>query len=153
MDVRKEINFCKKIGLGVIGVVENMSGFVCPNCKGESIIFKPSTGGAKKMAEEMGVPFLGSVPLDPKLARACDEGKNFIEENPESPAVKAINSIIESKKLCVHLLIRIAHFLSFRNHFRTKVKENEKKNCFYLLSSNQFVQAFVQLVSVLNLQK
>ena len=51
MDVRKEINFCKKVGLTVIGVVENMSGFVCPNCKQETKIFAPTTGGAEKMAK------------------------------------------------------------------------------------------------------
>lgn len=61
MDVRKEINFCKKVGLPIIGVVENMSGFVCPNCKvtpplahfvqNESQIFAPTTGGAEKMAK------------------------------------------------------------------------------------------------------
>eukprot|EP01091_Cochliopodium_minus_P011259 TRINITY_DN3141_c0_g4_i1.p1 TRINITY_DN3141_c0_g4~~TRINITY_DN3141_c0_g4_i1.p1 ORF type:complete len:321 (-),score=95.98 TRINITY_DN3141_c0_g4_i1:1-963(-) len=95
LDVRKEINFCKKIGLKIIGVVENMSGFVCPNCKGESVIFKPTTGGALKMCEEMDVKFLGSVPLDPKLARCCDEGKNFFEEFPESPAVVKLKEIIE----------------------------------------------------------
>lgn len=93
LDVRKEINFCHKLKIPVIGVVENMSGFVCPNCKNESKIFKPSTGnmvifflilflakalgGAKGMCDEMNVPFLGSVPIDPKLARSCDEG-NFV---------------------------------------------------------------------------
>ncbi len=55
-----------------------------------SLIFKPSTGGAAKMAQEMGVPFLGSIPLDPRLARACDEGKNFLVEHSDSPATKAL---------------------------------------------------------------
>lgn len=95
LDVRKEINFCKKMHIPVIGVVENMAGFVCPNCKNESIIFKPSTGGAKKMAEEMGVPFLGSIPLDPRLARACDEGKNFLSLYPDSPATQAITNCVK----------------------------------------------------------
>jgi hypothetical protein len=59
LDVRKEINFCKKVGLPIIGVIENMSGFVCPKCKTETKIFPPTTGGAQKMCQEMDVPFLG----------------------------------------------------------------------------------------------
>jgi Mrp family chromosome partitioning ATPase len=66
-DVRKEINFCKKVGIPILGVVENMSGFVCPNCTKESFIFAPSTGGAKPMADSMNVPFLGSIPIDPRI--------------------------------------------------------------------------------------
>ncbi|KAJ3305623.1 Cytosolic Fe-S cluster assembly factor nubp1 [Kappamyces sp. JEL0829] len=76
-DVRKEINFCKKVcsfglrqvGIPVLGVVENMSGFVCPACVKESFIFAPSSGGAKKMAMEMDVPFLGAIPIDPRIGR------------------------------------------------------------------------------------
>lgn len=95
LDVRKEINFCKKVKMPVIGVVENMSGFVCPNCKKESQIFPPTTGGAEKMATEMKVPFLGKVPLDPRIGRCCDEGKSFLSEVPESPATNAYKQIIQ----------------------------------------------------------
>lgn len=63
MDVRKEINFCKKVGIKVLGVVENMSGFVCQKCGTETLIFAPTSGGAEKMAHDMGVPFLGRIPL------------------------------------------------------------------------------------------
>ena len=94
LDVRKEINFCRKLKIPIIGVVENMAGFVCPNCKNESVIFKPSTGGAKGMCEEMNVPFLGSVPIDPRLARSCDEGKNFLEAFEDSPTSKNIMEIV-----------------------------------------------------------
>jgi Mrp family chromosome partitioning ATPase len=94
LDVRKEINFCKKVGIKVIGVVENMSGFVCPGCKNETKIFVPTTGGAQKMSEEMQVPFLGSIPIDPRIARSCDEGIVFMEEYPDSPATKSFNDII-----------------------------------------------------------
>jgi Mrp family chromosome partitioning ATPase len=93
-DVRKEINFCKKVGLPVLGVVENMSGFVCPKCKTKTDIFAPTTGGGEKMAQEMGVPFLGRVPLDPRLARACDEGKSYFQECPDSPGVQALRDIV-----------------------------------------------------------
>jgi len=94
LDVRKEINFCKKVNVKVLGVVENMSGFVCPNCKNETQIFAPTTGGAQKMAKEMDVPFLGQIPIDPHLARCCDQGLNFFEEYPSSPAVRSLQSII-----------------------------------------------------------
>lgn len=98
LDVRKEINFCKKVGVKVIGVVENMSGFVCPKCTKETKIFAPTTGGASKMCEEMQVPFLGSVPLDPRIAKCCDEGKSFLEEFPDSPATLAISNILKKVK-------------------------------------------------------
>eukprot|EP01112_Ceratiomyxa_fruticulosa_P002455 TRINITY_DN1256_c0_g1_i1.p1 TRINITY_DN1256_c0_g1~~TRINITY_DN1256_c0_g1_i1.p1 ORF type:complete len:320 (-),score=64.71 TRINITY_DN1256_c0_g1_i1:87-1046(-) len=95
MDVRKEINFCKKVGIPVIGVVENMSGFVCPKCNKESQIFTPSTGGAEKMSQEMSVPFLGKIPLDPLIARSCDEGKSYLESFPDSQATKQFKLVFE----------------------------------------------------------
>eukprot|EP00053_Salpingoeca_punica_P016392 m.154249 g.154249 ORF g.154249 m.154249 type:complete len:319 (+) comp16955_c2_seq1:66-1022(+) len=95
LDVRKEITFCRKVRIPIIGVVENMSGFVCPNCKTESMIFPPTTGGAEQMCAEMKVPFLGKLPLDPRIGKCCDEGLSFVEEVPESPAAKAYQHIIE----------------------------------------------------------
>ncbi|KAJ1929740.1 cytosolic Fe-S cluster assembly factor cfd1 [Tieghemiomyces parasiticus] len=64
-DVRKELNFCRKVRLPILGVVENMSGFVCPHCSECTNVF--SSGGGEAMAEEFGVPFLGRVPIDPAL--------------------------------------------------------------------------------------
>ena len=101
LDVRKEINFCKKLGIPIIGVVQNMHGFVCPNCDKSSLIFYPSTGGAELMASQMDVPFLGSIPLDPRLARSCDEGTNFFDLFPDSPAVHSLQLIIDSiRRFC-----------------------------------------------------
>ncbi|KAH8111031.1 P-loop containing nucleoside triphosphate hydrolase protein [Phellopilus nigrolimitatus] len=97
-DVRREIDFCRKVGVRVLGVVENMSGFVCPNCKGESQIFKPSTGGAKRLAEDMGVEMLGAVPLDPRIGKSADYGVSFLDEYPDSPATTAYLDIIERIK-------------------------------------------------------
>jgi Mrp family chromosome partitioning ATPase len=77
-DVRKEINFCKKTETPIIGVVENMSGFVCPNCECESQIFPPITGGATKMCNDMQVPLLTQIPLEPKLLLSCESGKCFM---------------------------------------------------------------------------
>ena len=75
MDVRKEINFCRRVSLPVLGVVENMSGYACPSCGHTERIFSPSTGGALAMCQQMEVPFLGSVPLDGRVAAAGDQGR------------------------------------------------------------------------------
>lgn len=95
LDVRKEINFCKKINVPIIGVVENMASFVCPKCTTKSNIFPATTGGAAQMCNEMSVPFIGSLPLDSKITRACDQGENFIEDNLQSDAVQALNGIVD----------------------------------------------------------
>jgi Mrp family chromosome partitioning ATPase len=72
-DVRKELNFCKKTGIQVLGVVENMSGFVCPNCSECTNVF--SSGGGRTMAEEFHVKFLGSVPIDPQFVMLVEAGR------------------------------------------------------------------------------
>jgi len=95
LDVRKEITFCNKTHLKVLGVVENMAGFVCPGCKLTSNIFPSVTGGASSMSTEMKVPFLGSLPLDPNLLQACEEGKAFLEAYPMSQAVQPFKALID----------------------------------------------------------
>lgn len=92
LDVRKEITFCQKVELPILGVVENMSVFVCPKCKIATEVFPPNTGGAEKMAKEMGTPFLGKMPLNPKIGKACDEGQ-LILGNSEFPDKKHIQDI------------------------------------------------------------
>lgn len=72
-DVRKELNFCSKTNLKVLGVIENMSGFVCPHCAECTNIF--SSGGGVVMAEEFKVPFLGTVPIDPQFGELVESGK------------------------------------------------------------------------------
>ena len=96
LDVRKEIDFCRKAGIRILGIVENMSGFVCPGCGGESKIFKPTTGGGERLAQELGIKFLGSVPLDPRIGRCCDNGECFFDAFPDSPASDAILDVVES---------------------------------------------------------
>ena len=93
LDVRKELNFCKKTGIPILGVVENMSGFKCPHCDKVTDIFVPTTGGAEQMCEEFECPFLGKVPLDPKLLMTCEVGKSFVASNPDSPTSKALVKI------------------------------------------------------------
>lgn len=95
LDVRKEIDFCKKVNIPILGVIENMSTFVCPKCKNSAEIFPALTGGGRSMANDLNVEFLGSLPLDPLVARCCDEGKNFLTDIPESPTVLALRDIVK----------------------------------------------------------
>ncbi|TKA66163.1 Cytosolic Fe-S cluster assembly factor NBP35 [Cryomyces minteri] len=94
LDVRKEIDFCRKAGIRVLGIVENMSGFVCPKCTHESQIFKATTGGARRLAKDTGIPFLGAVPLDPRIGMSCDFGESFFDSFPDSPACKALKGVV-----------------------------------------------------------
>ncbi|KAL9622574.1 MAG: hypothetical protein Q9160_003071 [Pyrenula sp. 1 TL-2023] len=94
LDVRKEVDFCRKAGIRVLGLVENMSGFVCPKCTHESQIFKATTGGGRQLCTDMGIPFLGAVPLDPRIGMACDFGESFLESFPQSPACIALRKVV-----------------------------------------------------------
>jgi len=91
-DVRKSINFCKEVGVKVLGVIENMSGFACPKCGEVTPILRAN--GGRVMADEMGVPFLGSIPIDPLVAESGDEGKAFVESAASSPAAGAFREIV-----------------------------------------------------------
>jgi Mrp family chromosome partitioning ATPase len=92
VDVRKSISFCRKLKVPVIGVVENMSGFVCPHCGTLTSILR--SGGGQRIALDMGVPFLGSIPIDPLIAVCCDEGRPFIQYAADSPATAKLREII-----------------------------------------------------------
>lgn len=91
-DVRKSINFCKQMKMPVIGVVENMSGFICPGCGERHDIFK--SGGGERMAEDMGVPFLGAIPIDPDMGRAGDDGIPYTKSFAESAGAQAFKSVV-----------------------------------------------------------
>ena len=90
--VKKAVTFARKLGMPIIGVIENMSGFVCPNCGAKVDIFQ--SGGGKKIAEELGIPFLGSIPIDQKICEDADKGMSFIVEHVDSPATKAFMEIV-----------------------------------------------------------
>ena len=85
-DVRKCITFCRNLKLPVLGVVENMSGFVCPKCGERTDIFK--SGGGEQMARQMNVPFLGRIPIDPQIVRACDAGQPYLQYYSQSQTAK-----------------------------------------------------------------
>jgi ATP-binding protein involved in chromosome partitioning len=94
--VKKAITFAERLHMPIIGVVENMSGFVCPHCGQKTEIF--CSGGGKKMAQEAGVPFLGSIPIDPTVGADSDKGHPFVIEHKSSSAAKAFNDIVEKVK-------------------------------------------------------
>jgi ATP-binding protein involved in chromosome partitioning len=94
VDVRKSITFCRQIGVPVLGVVENMSGFACPKCGEVTPILR--SGGGKKIAADMKVPFLGAIPMDPKIAEACDAGEAFVRHYAETATAKSMRAIVES---------------------------------------------------------
>lgn len=91
-DVRRSVSFCEKVSLPVVGIIENMSGLVCPHCGGEIELFK--RGGGKSLACEMGVPFLGSVPIDPRIVECGDSGTPYADRFADSPAAKAFSAIV-----------------------------------------------------------
>ena len=93
VDVRKSITFCRQVHVPVLGVIENMSGFTCPKCGEVTHILR--SGGGRRMAEDMGVPFLGSIPIDPEIARACDSGQPFVSHYSSSPTAGIMRDIIK----------------------------------------------------------
>jgi ATP-binding protein involved in chromosome partitioning len=92
-DVRKGVSFCRSLNLPVIGVIENMSGFVCPKCGEKTDIFK--SGGGENMALEMNIPFLGRIPIDPQIVHACDSGEPYIQQYSQSQAAQLFNDAIK----------------------------------------------------------
>jgi len=92
-DVRRCIAFCRQVELPVLGVLENMSGFTCPKC-GELVrIF--GTDGGRTMAEEMNVPYLGAIPIEPDMVVSGDSGTPMVQANPHSESAKAFGRIVQ----------------------------------------------------------
>jgi Mrp family chromosome partitioning ATPase len=93
-DVRREVNFCKKLNIPVLGVIENMSGFKCPCCNEITYIF--SKGGGEVLCKEYNIPFLGNLPIDPQLGASEDKGVDFIKQYKDSVTAKKFLEIIET---------------------------------------------------------
>lgn len=91
-DVRKSLDFCAKLSLPVIGVIENMSGFACPHCNTVTYIFKQ--GGGEKLAAQAQVPFLGRIPIDPTVVDSSDAGLPLVCKYPDSPTAKAFAEVV-----------------------------------------------------------
>jgi len=93
-DVRKSLNFCKHVKMEVLGLVENMSGLICPHCSETIDIFK--SGGGKRTAAEFSIKFLGGIPVDPKVTIGGDAGQPYLVSDVDSPAVTAFSALLDS---------------------------------------------------------
>jgi ATP-binding protein involved in chromosome partitioning len=93
VDVRKSINFCHEMKVPVLGVVENMSGFVCPKCGEVTQILR--SGGGQRMAADMGVPFIGAIPMDPAVAESGDIGLAFVKFCANSKTADIMRAIVQ----------------------------------------------------------
>jgi ATP-binding protein involved in chromosome partitioning len=107
--VKKAVTFAKQLNIPVIGIIENMSGFVCPKCGEQVDIFK--AGGGEKIAEDLAVPYLGKIPIDPEICRDSDRGSPFIIEHPNSPASKAFMNIVKKVEEFLQKKERLAKML------------------------------------------
>jgi len=92
LDARKAVTFAKLTNIPVIGIIENMSGMLCPHCGKEIDLFK--IGGGERAAKEFDVPFLGRIPMDPRIVVAEDSGKPFVLEHKDSEAAKSFEMVV-----------------------------------------------------------
>lgn len=92
-DVRKSVKFCETLSLPVLGVIENMSGFICPHCSEVTNIF--SSGGGERMAADMEIPFLGKIPVDAEIVKAGDEGSPFVTSFAKSKTAEIFTEVIK----------------------------------------------------------
>lgn len=93
-DVRKSISFCRTVKLEIFGLVENMSGLACPHCGEKIDLF--GAGGGERTATEMGIRFLGRIPIDPKMVACGDSGRSFQESYADSPVTHAFSAIADT---------------------------------------------------------
>jgi len=93
LDSRKAVIFAMKLNLKVLGIIENMSGLACPHCGRRIDLFK--VGGGELAAADLGVPFLGRIPIDPQIVISGDEGKPFADNRNDSEASRAFGEIVE----------------------------------------------------------
>ena len=94
LDAIKAVKFIEKLELPVIGIIENMSGMICPHCGDTIDLF--GRGGGEKAARELGVPYLGAIPLDPAMVKAGDEGRPYVLRHADTPTWKAVDAVMEN---------------------------------------------------------
>lgn len=92
LDVRKSITFCRQLRMKIIGIIENMSGFICPHCDKKTDLFK--SGGGSKLADEMKISFLGSIPIDSQVVEAGDKGVPIVVGQADSSVINAYKEIV-----------------------------------------------------------
>ncbi len=93
LDSRKSVLFAKELKVPIVGIIENMSGFVCPHCKKEINLF--GIGGGEKSAQDLKVPFLGRIPIEPEMVKSGDSGQPFIHFRKEIRTANIIDGIID----------------------------------------------------------
>ncbi len=93
-DVAKSLDFCNQLGFKVLGIIENMSGFVCPKCGEITEIF--AAGAGEKLAADFQVPFLGKLPIDPAVCRCGDDGKPFVQAYADTVTGKIFAGMVET---------------------------------------------------------
>ena len=96
LDARKSVLFAKELKIPVVGIIENMSGFICPHCHIETDIFKK--GGGEKAAQELKVPFLGRVPFQPEFVEFGDKGTPFVSFQEKSKSAEVFMGIVDKIK-------------------------------------------------------
>lgn len=118
LDVKKSINFCKHVGMPIIGIVENMSGMICPHCGKAIDVFK--RGGGEKLSEETGIPFLGKIPVDPRIVTTGDAGKPITAMYPNSHTAEAFERVVQN-------VINVTQTMALRKKEEENKKEAEEK--------------------------
>ena len=93
MDSRRSVSFARQLGMKILGVVENMSGLICPHCSESIDLFKK--GGGEKAATDLKVPFLGRLPIEPAIVVSGDSGKPFILSHPDSHSARSFQGIVD----------------------------------------------------------
>jgi ATP-binding protein involved in chromosome partitioning len=94
LDSKKGLAMFQKVHVPVLGIIENMSSFVCPHCHERTDIF--SHGGGRHAADLLGVPFLGEIPIDPSIRSGGDTGRPLVDASPDSPQAEAFRRIASS---------------------------------------------------------
>jgi len=93
LDSRKSVLFAKELDVPIAGMIENMSGFICPHCKNRIDLFK--SGGGKRAAADLDVPFLGSIPIEPEMVELADSGKPYVYFREENEISRIFKEVIE----------------------------------------------------------
>ena len=94
LDVRKEINFCQKTNVNVLGVVENMAGFICPHCTKKCDIFEANTWGAEGLCKEFNLKLIGRLPLEPNILQSSEKGVYFPDAFPKTDTAKEVENLV-----------------------------------------------------------
>lgn len=121
MDVRKQIDFCTRTGLGILGIIENMGKFVCPKCSKDSIIFPTTSGGADKMAVDFKLEILGRLPLNPIIGQHCDFGISIFDDKPTKKFEDSGEKLDENPQQEILKKAIVETFLSIKNRLIQKV--------------------------------